>query len=154
MGRLLSAVLLPGLFVSVFIATATEVDKTDYTIIAYRLSEEQENSFNHTNGEASSFWTAWDDPGNESRLDYIHLLPETHGTHVSGADCGGLPETCPPQWEPGFSDGPDDAQFKVRMAGGEKGVYTRRRSMTILSGWSRSTKSRRCTSITTGRNIG
>ena len=56
---------------------AVEIDPTDYTLIGYELTEEQENQFD-LDGELSDFWLIWD-ADNEMKLDYVHELPSTHG---------------------------------------------------------------------------
>jgi hypothetical protein len=110
-------------FVSGLVFAATDVDPTDYTLIAYELTADQEAGFDVNDGNPSEFWSAWD-ADDEGKLDYVHLIPSTHGSR------GCSPDGCPPggtldpcSGPTGFEMGADDGQLFMRAAWGENGLY-------------------------------
>jgi hypothetical protein len=106
----------------VFGVTATEFDPADYTVVAYKLTAEQEEQFRHDDGLISEFWSAWDNDRDE-KLDYVYMVPLTHGRNPGSMDDGREVDMCPPDVQTGFTSGQDDAQMWVRAAYGEKGLY-------------------------------
>jgi hypothetical protein len=100
------------------------IDPTDYVLVAYRLTADQESQFDAKDGKSSSFWSMWD---NNDALDYVHELPSTHGTATLSPDQQGAYyenlDGSAPARIPGFTDGEDDAQLWGRAAWGTQGLY-------------------------------
>jgi hypothetical protein len=94
---------------------ATEVDFMDHVLIAYGISEDQENAFSGADGITSEFWDAIM-ADEKSEFDHVYLLPEVHGIRAQSPHGDG------PQGDP-FSDGNDDAQMWTYAAWGQKGLY-------------------------------
>jgi hypothetical protein len=110
-------------FLSFSVTYAADIDPADHIIVAYQLSAEQEDNFSVTDGQAADFWGLWEGTGADV-LDYAHLIPSIHGKRGCTPDecpSGGSLDPC--SGPDGFDQGDDDAQFFLRAAWGEKGLY-------------------------------
>lgn len=82
-------------------SAATTPDSSDYVLLAYRLSSEQESQFSTTDGQVSAFWDHWDE-----KYDRIVMRPATHA----------------PEGRDNFT-GPEDCSMDVLAAYGTAGLY-------------------------------
>jgi hypothetical protein len=105
MNRLFSIILVFVFMMGVCPPSAfSQRDLTDYRLISYALSAEEEALFSYTDGTRSAFWAMWDSSAN---LDFIYESPYTHGVSTSLL---------------GF-EGEEDCNLQVRSAYGDNGLY-------------------------------
>ncbi len=97
-----------GITVTIVALSLTADAKREYdpafTMKAYRLSAEQEQSFSGSDSKPSGFWAIWDVEGAD--LDEVTLT----GENCAWGACSPVPDE-------------DDVTYTIRLAWGEKGVY-------------------------------
>jgi hypothetical protein len=109
-----AAIVLTAMLLCTVSVQATEVDPSDFTLIAYEITPDQEKMYERQGATTAAFWTTLQE--NSTKYDMVHLTPAVNGVQGQNPEGTFASRTA-------FAEGDIDGNMWTWAAWGEKGLY-------------------------------